>query len=146
MSKQFFYSLVVLVIISFTTIYCKKKDVVEPIPPTLNIISEDTTGTLGKLTVYAYYAYNHTLVSAPSQTDVQLFASSEDLDRGIAMFKTWTYGTNNSINFGYLNPGTYYILAFNKINSYDYEGVIAVQVNQGLDRVHDVVMEKVIYE
>lgn len=145
--KKLIYSFMILAVtISIISAGCKKHETVDPAPPTLNIIKEDTTGTLGKLTIYAYYVYNHELFAAPSQTDIQLYASSEDLDRGIAMYKTWTYGTNNSINFGYLNPGTYYILAFTKIGSYDYEGVAAVQVNQGFDRVHDVTMGKLIIE
>jgi hypothetical protein len=146
MNKLKFYYVILIVFIAVLATSCRKSNEVEPTPPTLNIIKEDSTGNLGKLTVFAYYTYNHTVVSAPSQTDIHLYASTEDLDRGIAMYKTWTYGDNNSINFGYLNPGTYYILAFTKIGSYDYEGVAAVQVNQGLDRNHDVVMEKIIYE
>lgn len=135
-------------ILLFSVIFnsCKKEDEPEPIPPALNILTEDTTGTLGALTVDILYVHNYELSAAPSLTDVHLYESIDAYMLGVPLFKTWTISTDYTVEFGYLNPGTYYVLAFTRIGSYDYEALMAAQVNAGKERIYDVIMERVVIQ
>ncbi len=139
MKKISFYFIFILL---FSVIFNScNKDEEEFIPPPLPIINEDTTGTLGNLTCNIYY-YHGTVSPAPSKTEVHLYASAFDLDHGFPLYQTWT-GTSNTIYFGYLNPiFEYYVLAFNRIGSSDYEMVKRVIVYAGMHTEANVTMEK----
>ena len=145
MRKLRIISLSIILASIFSIVACKKSDPIEVFPPEMDIIETDTTGTLGKLECeILYWSGTHEVSVAPSQTDVHLYASAEDYANFFALYETWTVSTNNVIDFGYLNPGNYYVWASTKIGYSTYEVVKTVQVVAGQVKEAEVIMDKVL--
>lgn len=141
--KKYLSTLTIITLSVFFFSSCKKKDRPDPVPPNLNIITEDSSGTLGRLTVrILYYSGSHQTSAAPSLTDVWLYETMDAFNDYAEMYETWTYQDDYTIDFGYLNPGTYYVYASTRIGGYDYNSLQAVQVNAGYEREYDIIMEK----
>lgn len=116
------------------------------IPPSQPIISENPDSVLGDLTVEVIYYHNGHYSVAPSGTKVRLYVSDYALEHDIPLFKFEVSGTDNTIYFGYLNPGDYYILAYTDIGLYDYEGIVSALVVQNQPTMSIVTMERIITE
>ena len=98
-------------------------------PATQEIVYSDTSSLTGELSVEVLYYddFSHDFKPAPSGTDVYLFATFEDLQNNLPIYYLQTSG-NNSLYFGFINYGNYYVLAMNGSGFDYYEGVSVVQV------------------
>lgn len=131
-----------LAIITFA-VSCKKNEEEDYYPPKLNIVEQDTTGTLGRLKCKIFYKYKEgTVKDAPAKTEIQVYTSSYDLEYGYTLYKTWVSSSSSEVDFGYLHPGYYYVVAFKQISGYQYETTNTVIVNANMSITSDIIMEK----
>ena len=144
-SKYFNWLIIIIITLVTITTACEK-DEEDYIPPTQPIFTENPDSTLGNLYCEIIYYHNGDYSVAPSRTKVRLYQSEYNLENDIATYKFETYGAENIIYFGYLNPGSYYVLAYTDIGLYDYEGVVSVMVipNQTTNAL--LTMERIITE
>lgn len=130
---------IIFLIIGFSFYACDPdNDDNDIIPPAQQILLEDTTGTMGDITVDVYYvknAYSSDLKYAPADTEVHLYLSEYDLDNYLPYYKFITE-QSHTIYMGYLPKDTYYLLAFARINGSDYEGVAPIIIRQRHERVN----------
>lgn len=127
------FLLLIIAFTSFSIVSCKKTK--DEVPAQQQIVTYDTSGFTGRLTVYTKYidAYNN--VQNATHTNAYLYASREDITTDLlgttydlAIYRLNT-GTGNSAYFGYINYGNYYVLAFNNnINGIGYTKTSIVQV------------------
>lgn len=134
----FFLSLFFIV---FGMVSCKDEPD-EIIPPVQNIIEEDTTGTMGALTVEAYYYKRDKLERAPYGTEVHLYENSYDLDNGISTYRFITTDSH-VVYMGYLPMQSYYVLVYADIDGYRYERADKILIRQR-DETVKITMEKLI--
>lgn len=139
-----------LLLTGFIYLYgCEKDKNVVP-PPPLDIITEDTTGKFGELSVEILYRHgirDEHISAAPSGTDIMVYASHNDFVDQIPLYKTYTYGPENTIYFGFLNADPlyeYYIEAFARIDFKDYYGSRRVIIQPGKHITSTIIMEKVV--
>jgi hypothetical protein len=98
-------------------------------PNTQEIVYSNTSLITGELSVEMLYfdPYSQNYKPAPSGTSVWLFATFEDLQNNLPIYALQT-SSNNSVYFGFINYGNYYVLGFREINQKYYEGISVVQV------------------
>jgi len=123
MKKTFSFTILpaLIFMVSLWFAACEPSEPDDIIPPTQNILTEDTTGTLGWLTVDVMYYKNGQLHYAPSLTEVHLYLSTYDYENFYPPFyKFYTYESNR-IEMGFLEKKEYYIHAFATIDYTDYE-------------------------
>ena len=135
-----------LFLIFFWGTSCKKDNDESQLPPQ-EVVTEDTSGLTGELTVYTYYLddYNHQVPAY--STIVYLYASYDDIliDRNnstndLAIYRLSTATDNNVAYFGYINYGNYYVWANATINNKYYERISIVQVRPGRQETLNVTM------
>ena len=125
--------LLLIIILSITIASCKKTK--DEVPAQQQIVTYDTSGLTGRLTVYTKYIDASYNVNNATNTNVYLYASWDDINTDLlgttydlAIYRLNT-GTGNSAYFGYINYGNYYVLAFNNnINGTAYIKTSIVQV------------------
>lgn len=112
---------------------CKKKEN-EDLPPQ-EVVTYDTSGYTGILTVNTFYLDGSSNQIAANGTNVFLYASYNDVitdqsnsSNDLAIYRLTTATDNNVAYFGYINYGNYYVWAFNTIGGYNYERISIVQV------------------
>ncbi|MEA3446763.1 MAG: hypothetical protein U9R19_18765 [Bacteroidota bacterium] len=122
-------SLLLILVIGFGLLFtsCNKSNTNSPIPQ--EIVYSDTSLITGELAVEALYfdPVTQNYKPAPSGTGVFLFATFEDLQNNLPIYALETT-SSNSVYFGFINYGNYYVLAFKDINYDYYEGISVVQV------------------
>lgn len=131
MRKLFFLT---FVIISSGLIFSCKKTT-DPIPAQQQILTYDTSGMTGRLTVYVKYLNPQLQVVNATNTDVFLYASRDDIQTDLnnsaydlAIYRLNT-GSGNKAYFGYINYGNYYVFSYNNnINGLSYQRTSIVQV------------------
>ncbi|MCF8370816.1 MAG: hypothetical protein K9H64_04285 [Bacteroidales bacterium] len=98
-------------------------------PSTQDIVYSDTSLITGELSVEVLYfdQAGQNYKPAPSGTGVFLFATFEDLQNNMPIYALQTTNSN-SVYFGFINYGNYYVLGFNNTSLNNYEGVSVVQV------------------
>ena len=96
------------------------------IPQQQVVVTNDSTGLTGELTVKVRYLENNTLFNATSGTIVQLFNTYEDLVNNLPIYDLGTAA--DSAYFGFINYGNYYVRAENTYGGVLYIGDAAVQV------------------
>ena len=132
--------LLISIALIFIFASCKKKtdDVT---PPPQEIVTSDTSGLTGELTVHTYYIQHGSSVITPLNfSNVFLYTSYEDImtdlnnsSESLAIYRLTTASDNNIAYFGYINYGDYYVLGFKNEAGYYYEKVSIVQVRPGRD-------------
>ncbi len=125
---------------------CKKDDEETQLPPQ-EVVTEDTSGLTGELTVYTYYLDDNNHQVPAYSTVVYLYASYDDIliDRNnstndLAIYRLITATDNNVAYFGYINYGNYYVWANATINNKYYERISIVQVRPGRKETLNVTM------
>ncbi len=126
-------ALPVFIIIAFLSFSCSKK--ADPVPAQQQILTYDTSGMTGRLTVYVKYMNPQFQIVDANNTDIFLYASRDDIQTDLtnssydlAIYRLNT-GTGNKAYFGYINYGNYYIYSFNNnINGLSYQKTSIVQV------------------
>ena len=124
---------------------CKKTK--DTIPDQQQILTYDTSGMTGRLTVYTKYLNPSNQVVNATNTDVFLYASRDDItadlagtNNDLAIYRVYT-GSGNTAYFGYINYGNYYVLAFNNnISGLSYSKTSIVQVRPQQNEVLTVTM------
>jgi hypothetical protein len=124
---QISYKLLTLLLVSLFVYSSCIEDPDDYIPPTQPVVTENPDSTLGNLTAEIIY-YNGHYSAAPSGTKVRLYQNAYDLENDIPLYRFETYQSDNAIYFGYLNPGSYYVLAYTEIGLQDYEGVGSIMI------------------
>ncbi len=115
-----------------------------PEPPVQqNIVYNDSSLITGQLTadIVYYDEAGENFIPAPSGTVVYLFATYEDLLNNLPLYSLQT-AINNTVYFGYLNYGNYYVLASDTIDSFYYEGISAVQIRPNREELLHIIMFK----
>ncbi len=117
-----------------TSSSCKKNNDNDALPPQ-DVVTYDTSGYTGILTVKTYYLDGNNNQVAANGTNVFLYASYNDIitdqsntSNDLAIYRLTTASDNNVAYFGYINYGNYYVWAFNTIGGYNYERISIVQV------------------
>ena len=131
--KNYLYLFGILLFTTVVNSSCKKTK--DTIPDQQQILTSDTSGMTGKLTVYVKYLNQSGQVVNANNTDVFLYASREDItadlagtNNDLAIYRIYT-GSGNTAYFGYINYGNYYVLAFNNnISGLSYSKTSIVQV------------------
>ena len=126
------YLIGLLIIISIFS--CKKKDDSGDLPPQ-SIVTNDTSGVTGELTVKTfYYKDGSSTATAVSNADVFLYASYNDIqidlqsnNNDLAIYRVFEDGTSSAY-FGYINYGDYYVLGMKDEAGNHYEKISIVQV------------------
>lgn len=132
MKKIFLISLglVSASLIVFTS--CKSSDPEPQIPVPQNIVTADSSGFTGGLTVY-FFCMNGNL-RVPNNVSVQLYASHNDLitsksnsNVDLAIYSI-NSGSGNVVNFGFIIQGNYYMYAsvLDGQTHYSLESVVQV--------------------
>ena len=144
--KRIFSFLVVLSMIFATFSSCKKSDNNSDVPPQ-QIVTYDTSGYTGILTVNTYYLDGNSNQVAANGTNVFLYASYNDIitdqsnsSNDLAIYRLTTATDNNVAYFGYINYGNYYVWAFNTIGGFYYERISIVQVRPQREELLNVTM------
>jgi hypothetical protein len=122
-----YWKLIVAILLAASFANCENTG--DNSPPTQEIVYSDTSLITGELTVEMLY-YDESdfdFKPAPSGTGVFLYATFEDLQNNLPIYALETT-SNNSVYFGFINYGNYYVLGFRDINFDYYEGVSVVQV------------------
>ncbi len=138
MRKLFLFGL----LISVSVIIFSSCEPTTPEPPVQqNIVYSDSSLITGQLTadVVYYDEYVANFIPAPSGTVVYLYATYEDLLNNLPLYSLQT-AIGNSVYFGYLNYGNYYILATTPLDSVYYEGLSAVQVRPNREELLHIIM------
>jgi hypothetical protein len=135
-----------LLFIFFGGTSCKKDNDEGQLPPQ-EVVTEDTSGLTGELTVYTYYLDDNNHQVPAYSTIVYLYASYDDIliDRNnstndLAIYRLSTATDNNVAYFGYINYGNYYVWANATINNKYYERISIVQVRPGRQETLNVTM------
>ena len=131
MRKLIFLSF--LIVSSGLIISCRKT--AEPIPAQQQILTYDTSGMTGELSVYVKYLNPQLQIVNATNTDIFLYASRDDIQTDLtnssydlAIYRINT-GSGNKAYFGYINYGNYYVYSFNNnINGLSYQKTSIVQV------------------
>ncbi len=144
--KQAFSSLALFIMIFATFSSCKKNDDNNDIPPQ-QVVTSDTSGYTGTLTVNTYYLDDNSNQVIANGTNVFLYASYNDIitdqsneSNDLAIYRLTTASDDNAAYFGYINYGNYYVWAFNTINGVDYERISIVQVRPKRDELLNITM------
>ncbi len=144
--KRVFLFLLVFSMILTSFLSCKKKDSNEDLPPQ-EIVTYDTSGYTGVLTVNTYYLDDNSNQIAANGTNVFLYASYNDIitdqsnsSNDLAIYRLTTATDNNIAYFGYINYGNYYVWAFNTIGGFDYERISIVQVRPQREELLNITM------
>ncbi|MBI5538817.1 MAG: hypothetical protein HY951_02065 [Bacteroidia bacterium] len=143
--KNIIYFIGILLFVYSISSGCKKTK--DTIPDQQQILTYDTSGMTGKLTVYVKYLNPSNQVVNASNTDVFLYASRDDItadlaasNNDLAIYRLYT-GTGNTAYFGYINYGNYYVLAFNNnIGGLSYSKTSIVQVRPQQNEVLTITM------
>ena len=117
---------------------CKKNDD-DVAPPPQEIVTSDTSGLTGELSVNTYYVLHGTSNITPlNYTNVFLYTNYDDImtdlnnnTESLAIYRLTTASNNNVAYFGFINYGDYYVLGFKNEAGYYYEKVSIVQVRPG---------------
>jgi len=132
MKRIAFFLLSIPLIIATSS--CKKNNDNNDLPPQ-EVVTNDTSGYTGTLTVNTYYLDGNNNQVVANGTNVFLYASYNDIitdqtnsSNDLAIYRLTTASDNNVAYFGYINYGNYYVWAFNTIGGYDYERISIVQV------------------
>ena len=113
---------------------CNKNNDDDNLPPQ-TIVTSDTSGVTGELTVYTYY-YKDGGSSATElrNANVYLYANFDDIqvdlqsnNNDLAIYRITESGTNSAY-FGYINYGNYYVLGSKEEAGNYYEKISIVQV------------------
>ena len=126
----------IAILLSFAS--CKKDDSVEPAPPQ-EIVTADSSGLTGELTVETFYVQHGSSNITPLRfSNVFLYTSYDDImtdlnnnTENLAIYRLTTASNNNIAYFGFINYGDYYVLGFKDEATYYYEKVSIVQVRPG---------------
>jgi len=126
------YIISFLIVISIFS--CKKNNNEGELPPQ-TIVTNDTSGVTGELTVHTYYFKNEeTTPTELNNVDVYLYASYNDIqldlqstNNDLAIYRVTENGTNSAY-FGYINYGNYYVLGIKEEAGNHYEKTSIVQV------------------
>jgi hypothetical protein len=125
--------IIILLAVAIVSVSCRKSND-DNVPPQQQIVTWDTSGMTGKLTVYVKYMDQFGNLNNANGSNVYLYASRDDIttdlsssNYDLAIYRLNT-GSSHSAYFGYINYGNYYILAFNTISSVYYEKISIVQV------------------
>jgi hypothetical protein len=126
-------STAILVIFTSFLFSCKKN--ADPTPAQQEILTYDTSGMTGKLTVFVKYLNPQNQVVNATNSNVYLYASFNDIQvdlsgstYDLAIYRLNT-GSGNKAYFGYINYGNYYVLSFNdNIGGLNYRKTSIVQV------------------
>ncbi len=126
------YFIGLLIIVSIFS--CNKKDNNNDLPPQ-TIVTSDTSGVTGELTVHTYYYKDGgNTATSLSNADVFLYASYDDIqvdlqssNNNLAIYRITEDGTNSAY-FGYINYGDYYVLGMKEEAGNHYEEISIVQV------------------
>lgn len=143
--KNIVYFIGILLLVYTISSGCKKTK--DTIPDQQQILTYDTSGMTGKLTVYVKYLNPSNQVLNATNTDVFLYASRDDItadlaasNNDLAIYRLYT-GTGNTAYFGYINYGNYYVLAFNNnIGGLSYSKTSIVQVRPQQNEVLTITM------
>ena len=130
--------LIISIAIIFFFNSCKKDDNVEPAPPQ-EIVTSDTSGLTGELTVETFYVQHGSSNITPLRfSSVFLYSNYDDImtdlnnnTENLAIYRLTTAPDNNVAYFGFINYGDYYVLGFKNEAGYYYEKVSIVQVRPG---------------
>lgn len=130
--------LVISITILFFFASCKKDENIEPAPPQ-EIVTSDTSGLTGELTVETFYIQHGSSVITPLRfSNVFLYTNYDDImtdlnnnTEDLAIYRLTTAPDNNIAYFGFINYGDYYVLGFKNEAGYYYEKVSIVQVRPG---------------
>ncbi len=146
--KQIASFLLLFPIIFTTFSSCKKNDNNDNLPPQ-EIVTADTSGYTGTLTVNTYYLNDNSNQVVANGTNVFLYASYNDIitdqsnsSNDLAIYRLTTASDNNVAYFGFINYGNYYVWAFNTIGGFDYERISIVQVRAQRDEFLNITMLK----
>ena len=113
---------------------CKKNNDDEDLS-SQSIVTSDTSGVTGELTVYThYYKDGGSTATELSNVDVFLYANYDDIqidlqsnNNDLAINRITEDGTNSAY-FGYINYGNYYVLGMKEEAGNHYEKISIVQV------------------
>ncbi len=130
--------LLIALVLVFTFLSCKKKDD-NIAPPPQEIVTSDTSGLTGELTVKTFYVQHGASNITPlAFSNVFLYANYDDImmdlnnnTENLAIYRLTTASDNNIAYFGFINYGNYYVLGFKNEAGYYYEKVSIVQVRPG---------------
>ena len=132
--RKFLFIAVALV---FAFASCKKNDD-DVAPPPQEIVTSDTSGLTGELTVQTYVQHNASNITPLNYSNVFLYTSYDDImtdlnnsSESLAIYRLSTATDNNVAYFGFINYGDYYVLGFKTEEEYYYEKVSIVQVRPG---------------
>lgn len=144
--KQIVFFLLFIPLVIATSSSCKKNNDNNDLPPQ-EVVTNDTSGYTGTLTVNTYYLDNNNNQVAANGTNVFLYASYNDIitdqsnaSNDLAIYRLTTASDKNMAYFGYINYGNYYVWAFNTIGGYDYERISIVQVRPQRDELLNITM------
>ena len=126
------YIIAFLIVVSIFS--CKNNNDDGDLPPQ-TIVTSDTSGVTGELTVYTYYYKDGGSTATDlSNADVFLYASYDDIqidlqssNNNLAIYRITEDGTNSAY-FGYINYGDYYVLGMKEEAGNHYEKISIVQV------------------
>jgi hypothetical protein len=126
---------------------CKKdKDDDNELPPQ-EIVTYDTSGITGQLTVKTFYLDNNNNQVPAYSTVVCLYANYDDIQvdktnstNDLAIYRLITESNDNEAYFGYINYGNYYVWASATINGVYYERISIVQVRPNREEVLNLTM------
>ena len=107
MKKQKITSILFLILI---TIACSKKD--ETTTPTQTIVTIDSSNVAGRLNVEVFDINGNDITNVTAS----LFLTYEDMKRNIPLY-TIKSTTSNSIDFGYVLQGNYYLTGANALGT-----------------------------
>ena len=133
--KKYF---IIIIASIFLFVSCKKNDD-NVAPPPQEIVTSDTSGLTGELTVNNYYIlHGSTNITPLRNTSVFLYTDYDDImtdlnnnTESLALYRLTTATDNNIAYFGFINYGNYYVLGFKNEAGYYYEKVSIVQVRPG---------------
>ncbi|MFQ3675515.1 MAG: hypothetical protein SNJ64_03120 [Endomicrobiia bacterium] len=146
MKKYLFYLIVLITATFIASCSSSDKERDEDVTPQY-VVNNDSTGLTGKLTVVLYYVEGGRNYSAIG-SEVSLYATLQDMrdDRYIPNTDLAIYRANtqksNSVYFGYLPYGTYYIYSSINVNGYQYEKESVAEVFAQRENVRNVQMER----
>ena len=130
--------LLIAVALVFAFSSCKKSDD-NVAPPPQEIVTSDTSGLTGELTVYTNYVLHGTSnITNLNYANVFLYTNYDDImtdlnnnTENLAIYRLTTAADNNVAYFGFINYGDYYVLGYKNEAGYYYEKVSIVQVRPG---------------
>ena len=131
------YLIGLLIIVSIFS--CNKKNDNAELPPQ-TVVTSDTSGMTGELTVHTYYYKDGgNTASTVNNCDVFLYANYEDIQtdlqsytNNLAIYRLYEDGVNYAY-FGYINYGDYYVLGTKSEAGNQYEMISIVQVRPNRD-------------